>query len=195
MLLVCLAWVLSCFDAVSYFHAGEQQHLAEHRLQGATAAATSTGLLAGEDAEHVRERLERDQVAVAGDQLAVARAEHAGLDDGQEKQTLAADQAALQADRMMQYTVENFARQEPNPEVVAAADRVDVDRRLLAQLGVTRTRDRELSHFLIALWVLAAGTALLAFRGIRGKELAAETREDDEGEVENDLVAADEVDG
>lgn len=160
----CLAWMLSCFDAVSYYRAGTRQRTIEVRLRNATADAVSVEAYAGRDSAHVNERLKRDGDAIARDRIALDRDGTQKLGDAQDKQALAADEAALAADRMMQYTVENFARTDPNPRVEAAVSEVDVDRRMLADTVVTRARDVKLSHALIALWTLVAGTALLAFR-------------------------------
>ena len=182
IVLGCLAWILSCYDAVSYFRAGEQEHLVTARLQTATGAAASTESTANQDTAHIQQRLRRDEQAVAEDGRALDRAQKSGVGEAQAKQTLAADQAALQADRMMQYTVENFARADPDPRVVAAENRVDTDERLLAEIAATKRRDHTLAHFLIALWALAAGTAFLAFRRVHGEALSEDT---DDGESES----------
>lgn len=188
----CLAWVLSCFDAVSYYRAGTQQQDVEARLRATTANAAAATASAGQDGAHLSARLMGDQAAVDADLAALKRDQKQNLSDAQDRQTLAADQAALQADRMMQYTVENFARTDPNPQVVEARNRVDRDRQLLVEVMATRKRDLKLSHALIALWALVSGTALLAFRG-RGADAFAEEAQEDE--VEGELAPAEDADG
>ena len=180
----CLAWMLSCFDAVSYYRAGARQRAIEVRLRNATAGAASVEAYAGRDSAHVSERLKRDGDAVARDRMALDRDGAQKLGDAQDKQALAADEAALAADRMMQYTVENFARTDPNPQVEAAVSEVDADRRMLADTVVTRARDVKLSHALIALWTLIVGTALLAFR--RKPEDSPEKSEEEENSDESE---------
>ena len=189
----CLAWVLSCFDAVSAYRAGEQQHAAEIRLRHATANAASAEAFAGQDSAHLQQRLKQDQAAVDSDKLALQRTQTQGAGDAQDRQSLAADQAALQADLLMQYTVENFARTDPDPRTVAAQNRVDMDRRLLADAIATKARDHTLAHALIAFWVLVAGAAFLAFRDARG----ANVGQDQDGELdggEDDFAEAEDAD-
>ncbi len=138
----------------------------------------------------MQERVTAGQAAVASDQLALAKAQASGAGEAQARQILAADQAALQADRMMQYTVEDFARADPNPAVTAAENKVDGNRRLIAEAVATRARDKNLAHGLMALWVLVAGTAVLAWRGrgadenANGEDEDNEDDEDDEGDSE-----------
>ena len=188
IVLGCIAWVLSCFVAVSYFEADHQQQVLGKHLQSATAAAASVEAVAGRDGDRLKQRVERDQEAVTRDQLSLQKTGKLGAADAQGRQVLTADQAALQADRMMQYTLENFARSEPDPEVTGAIRKVDLNERQLADAVSTKERDRTLAHFLIALWAIAGGTAFLAFRGVRPGELAAKTGHDDELEVESDLA-------
>ncbi len=196
IVLGCLAWVLSCFDAVSYYHAAEQQHVVQTRLEKATAEAASTQAFAGQDGERLRERLRQDQAAVDNDQRALGKAHRAGPEDAQDRQALAADQAAVAADRMMQYTVENFTRAEPNPQVTAATDKVQTDRRLLAETVITKARDRRLTHVLLAFWVVVGGTALLAWRGGRRVERVAKEawpEDEDETGMKDELATAEEI--
>lgn len=191
----CLAWVLSCFDAVSYYRAGVQQKSMEARLKVATTRAASAEAFAGQDSAKLSVRLLQDQAAIESDEIALGRDQKGKLSDAQDRQTLAADQAALQADRMMQYTVEAFAQTDPNPQVVAAVNKVDLDRRLLGEAFVTRKRDLKLSHALIALWVLVAGTALLAFRRGRGEEPGEEAPEEEQADLESELAATEDTQG
>ena len=196
IVLGCFAWVLSCFVAVSDYRAGEQRHAAELRLKNATASAATATAFAGQDSAHLQQRLKRDQAVVDSDNLALQKTQNRGAGDAQDRQTLAADRAALQADQLMQYTFENFARNDPDPKVVAAENRVDVDRRLLADAVATRNRNRTLAHALLALWALVAGAAFLAFRAHSGEEFSTpdtelEPEEDLDGD--EDLVEAEDV--
>ena len=190
--------MLSCFDAVSTYRAGEQQHAAEVRLRNDTGQAAGAEAFAGQDSAHLRQRLKLDQAAVDNDRLVLQRTQTQGAGDAQDRQTLAADQAALQADQLMQYTVENFARTDPDPRVVAAANRVDMDRHLLADAIATRARDRTLAHALIAFWVLVAGAAFLVFRKARGGDAVRNDEEEihpeEELDGEGDLVKTEEFD-
>lgn len=184
----CLAWVLSCFDAVSYYRAGIQQGTLETRLKTATSRAASAEAYAGQDSARLSIRMVQDQAAITNDQLALERDRKLNLGDARDKQTLAADQAALQADRMMQYTVESFAKTDPNPEAVAAENKVDLDQKLLVETVATRQRDLKLSHGLIALWAIVAGTALIAFRRKSGDALDEELAEKDHADAERELA-------
>lgn len=191
----CLAWVLSCFDAVSYYRAGTQQTTLQTRLKAASSHAASAEASAGQDGAQLSVRIVQDQAAIDNDQRALERDAKLQLGDAHDRQTLAADQAALQADRMMQYTLENFSRTDPNPQVVAAENRVDLDRKLLAETVATRKRDLKLSHALIAFWALVAGAGLIAFRGIREKQSAEEVEDEEPLDAESEGIAAEEHDG
>ncbi len=165
------------------------------RLKDTTATLSSARAYAGQDNAHLNERLKRDQDAVDKDQLVLDRDAKQGLGDAQDKQTLVADRAALQADRMMQYTVENFSHTDPDPQVVTALNRVDLDRRLLADTVATKKRDLELSHVLIALWALVAGMALIAFRAGRRETAADDPREADQVDIKAEFSAAEDNNG
>lgn len=190
----CLAWVLSCFDAVSYYRAGIEQQALEARLKTATTHAASAEASAGQDSAALSVRLTRDQAAIDTDQLAIARDGKLNLGDARDKQVLAADQAALQADRMMQYTVESFARTDPNPQVVAAENKVDLNKKRLADTVATRARDLSLSHVLLALWTLVVGTALIAFRRGSGEGIVEELQDEDHAEAGSEVVIPEDAD-
>ena len=187
--------MLSCFVAVSYYRAGLQQQALEVWLKTATTRAASAEAYAGQDSARLSVRMTQDQAAIDNDQRALGRDQKLSLSDARDRQTLAADQAALQADRMMQYTVESFAQTDPNPQVVAAENKLDQDQKLLTETLATRQRDLKLSHVLIALWALVGGTALIAFRRSPREDLAGETTEEDQAEVDSELAAAEETDG
>ena len=182
--------MLSCFDAVSYYRAGIQQGTLEARLKTASTSASSAEAYAGQDTAHLSVRTLQDQAAIDSDQAALSRDQKMKLSDARDNQTLAADQAALQADRMMQYTVENFAKTDPNPQLAAAENKVDLQRKLLAETFATRERDLKLSHGVIGLWVFVAGTALLTFRRRSDESFDGESGEEDPADVESELAIA-----
>ena len=180
---------------MSYYSAGIEQKTLDIRLKTATTRAASAEAYAGQDSAQLSVRMLQDQAAIDNDQLALQRDQKLSLSDARDRQTLAANQAALQADRMMQYTVESFARTDPNPQVVIAENKLDLDQKLQAETVVTRERDLKLSHVLVALWALVAGTTLIAFRRRPEERPADEAQEEDKADVESELAAPEDTDG
>lgn len=159
LILAVLAWVLSCFDAVSYVRAGENESFAQ-----AAQARTTTLLVARESAaisdnSPTQQNLEKDQLAIRADELALQDARKAHRDTEAQQQALAADQAKLQADRIVSYDAQEEARSNADPQIAAARENVDLYQKTAADWRATRERDVTLAHGLIGLWavVIALG--------------------------------------
>lgn len=150
--LALLAWILSCFDAVSYIRARENEIVAQAAGEQANAALISKEVAATRNDPATRERIDKDETAVQSDQAALQHATAARRNTAREQQALTADTAKLQADRIVQYNAQDDARRAADPQIAAAREDVDLYRNSAAKWHAIRVRDRSFTQGLLALW-------------------------------------------
>ncbi len=152
LFLALVAWVVSCFDAVSYFRARDNE-----RMSQSNATKASDALIARENStatnnDIVRQKIEKDQIAVQTDEQMLASAQKRHKDSFREEQLLATDRARLDADRIVDYSSQDYARANPDPQVAATRESLDIYRQSVAVSQATEARDITLTRGLVGLW-------------------------------------------
>jgi hypothetical protein len=153
ILLALTAWIASCFDAVSYMRATDNERVArvaEHTADGALAARETE---ADADNDVIRRKVEKDQLAVDTDEVMLQHAQNNTANTLRENHILNAEKATLAADRLIEFDSEDLARAAPDPEVTAARDSVQVYQRAAAEAQAVQARDAKLGRPLIVLWL------------------------------------------
>lgn len=157
LVLLLFAWVFSCFDAVSYVRARENEQIAQTGVAKATDALATRETAAESDNDLVQQKLEKEQIAIQTDQAMLQAAKRTGKNAAREQQLLTADQTKLQADRIVEGNTQDYTRANPDPQVAAARENVEIYQKQEAVWHATRERDITLSHGLAALWLAIIG--------------------------------------
>lgn len=148
------AWVLSCFDAVSYFRARDNERISEAGLAKASSALLARENAAENSSDSLRQKIEKDQAAVDADEQGLALAQKGHKNSSGEQQVLATDKAGLDADRIVGYDSQDYLRANPDPEVTAAKESLDTYRKSVAGSQANEARDTTLTRGLVVLWLV-----------------------------------------
>lgn len=167
LLLVALAfaaWVTTCLDTVSYMRARETQQTVQAQEQTADQTLASHAAQTESDNEPLRQKLDKDQSAVAADQLAVASARRRGLDVTHRRQTLAADTATLQQDRKLAFQNEDFMHTAMDPHLAAIRESLQIYENSAAAAQGIESRDLRLGGGILVLWIAVFALSIRAAR-------------------------------